>query len=310
MLNQYIKLRLKTIYRLCKAIGFFACAVILTLFVTLVLALSRNPPYMTALLYAAVIITLHFSRPDATFLQTYFPTSFKRLYIVDYLTIAVPFIGILLTSKDFPYIGIILLLTFAIPLIPKKQLPFLPPTMPFLSDGSYVYQRAGRLLLPFYAILLLVAAIGAYIGNNNLVIVVNITTAATFGIMLCLKINRQYIFNYVSASHAIKLKCKHAFANTSIIMMPILVCLLLVSPSWLQMGICLSFYINCSMLFLQLEMLRFICPEQDLSALIAYIVLTCLFVLSAMVPIFTFASLSVTVIMAFRAHSSINKMLC
>ena len=310
MLNLYIKLRLKTICRLCKAIGVFACVIILAVFIVLMVAFTRNPPYQTTLLYAVVVIMLHFSRLDATFLQTHFPATFKRLYIIDYLAIAVPFIFILLITNGILYVGIVLLLIVAVPQIPRINLPFQLPTFPLLSDGSYEYQRAGRLFLPFYALLFLTAAIGAYIANKNLVTVVNIITVAITGILLCLKINRTYIFNYVSASHAIKIKCKHTFVNAAIIMTPMLVCLLLASPSWLQTGICLSFYINSSMFFLQLIMLRFICPEQDLTALLVYIVLLCLFILSAMIPLFTFASLSVAAIMAFRARSSINKMLC
>lgn len=309
MLFLYFYTRFKSLVRLCKELGILACIILSLIFFFFLSIIIKAPEHYTILLFAATGLTWHLSRSDKMFLQTLFGRRHIFIYIAEYLLLSIPFIAIMFSKNSWEGSAVVLVLSFLIPLFPKRYNSLPMPTFPLLLDGSYEYQRMGRMFLPFYLIIFIASTIGVYIYNVNFVFVTNFLIISIIGMFLSIKVNIQYIFNYTDFTHFFRLKCKYAFENTGIIIIPMLLCLFLVNRSWGQLAICISCYINSSLFFLQLELLRFICGSDEIVIFIAYTILFCLFALSTMIPIFTLLSLSIVAVLAYKVRSALKKLL-
>ena len=124
---------------------------------------------------------------------------------------------------------------------------------------------------------------------------------------LCIQVNPQYIFNYKSSIFFLKLKCKHAFVNAGVMLAPMILYLWLVNVSWGQLYLCILSYIVISLFFIQLEFLRFIFGNNDLTIFIAFSILLCLLTVSIMLPIFSLLSLLLTILFSYKVLLFLKK---
>ncbi len=309
MLILYLRLRLKALLRLCKALKAFAPLIVLLAILIGGIVLGNAPKYYITAIYGISILSWHLSRKDRTFLQTCFQRKYVGIYLLDYALRSIPFITFFLIEKAIKETVILLLLSILIAFVPKRSLPILLPAFPFLQKGSYIYQRMGRIILPFYILILVASIIGTYIHNENLVLVTNFIIISGIGMFLYQPIHTPYVFNYISAGHLLKMKCKQAFWNAGIILAPLILCLLLVNLSWSRLETCAACYINGALFFLQTDLLRFICKNDQIVFTMAYIVLSVIAVLSIIILPFTFLSLVITLVLAFYVQSSLKKYL-
>ncbi|PXX23371.1 hypothetical protein EJ73_00720 [Hoylesella shahii DSM 15611 = JCM 12083] len=307
MIKLYLQFRLKSLLRLCKEVGIFACTILLFIIFILIGITTNAPRYYTVLLFGAMVLSWHFSRSDTIFLNTLFGKKYIYIYHVEYFILSVPFIFILLSKSSWIGIIAVLLLSTIVPFLVRKTFSFPLPTFPFLIEGSYKYQRLGRMLLPFYIIILVISSIAVYVHNINLVFITTLITTATIGMSLCIQVNPQYIFNYKSSIFFLKLKCKHAFVNAGVMLAPMILYLWLVNVSWGQLYLCILSYIVISLFFIQLEFLRFIFGNNDLTIFIAFSILLCLLTVSIMLPIFSLLSLLLTILFSYKVLLFLKK---
>ena len=185
------------------------------------------------------------------------------------------------------------------------------PTFPCLASGSYEYHRTGRLTMPLFLPLMAGGAIGAYIGNRNLVVAVCVIAASVISMLLMREWHVEYLFNYKSASRFLKLKLLFALRNACVIFLPIIICLILVDLSLPQLLLGALYYLGASLLLFQVEMLCFVSggtnSGNDIISVIVYMVLNAIFCVSLIVPQAMPFSMIVSGVMAYYAYSEIKK---
>lgn len=303
MLKQYLLLRLRSGCRLLGSLGFIGGLCALLLLGTLILFMGNAPAYYWVLLYISLELTWHLCRRDTSFLKILFGKRYRLLYLCDYVVLTLPFIGILVYQKAWLCLPVILLLSLLVPLIPRWKIGLKLITFPFLSKGSYEYSLAGRLFLPFWLALIVASVIGVSIDNSNLVLVTLMLVTTVMGILIAQPVHITYLFNYCCFRDFILMKTVHAFHNAGIIISPFLLMQFISVPSLSQIGVTVVAGLACSLYFLQVQLLRFLCGNNGLMQMFIYIVLSALTCVAVIVPVAAIISLVVTLAMIFFTHS-------
>ena len=124
-------------------------------------------------------------------------------------------------------------------------------------------------------------AIGAYIGNRNLVVVVSMIATSVISLLLMRELYVEYLFYYKSALRFLKLKLLFALKNAFVIFLPFILCLILVDFNLPQLFFGASYYLSASLLLFQVEMLCFVSggtnSGNDIISMLAYMVLIAIF---------------------------------
>lgn len=214
----------------------------------IVLGLDSAPVYYGVLLYIFLLLACHSKRGDSAFLYSVFGVKHtKMLFVVEYTLLSIPFLCLFLHRDEFWAMAIVPLSLVSICFVPCGGFSLRLPTFPCLSSGSYEYHRGGRLALPLLVPLLVGGAIGAYIGNRNLVIVVCMIAASVISMLLMRELHVEYLFHYKSASRYLKLKYLFALRNAFVIFLPFILCLILVDFSLPQLFLGALYYIGASL---------------------------------------------------------------
>lgn len=313
-LRLYYELKAKRMWRMLKELGFLAVPAILLFGVlgyATVWELASVPIYDSVLLYVFLLMARHLMRDDSAFLYaTFGKRHTKLLYLAEYTLLMMPFQCLFLYRNALWAIAIGVL-SLAIACMPCSSFSLRLPTFPCLAYGSYEYHRGGRLTIPVLVLLAAVGAIGAYIGNCNLVTAVGLIAGSVFSFLLMREWYAEYLFNYKSAFRFIQLKLLFALRNACIVFLPFIVCLILVdvSPSALVLGA--TYYLSASLLLFQVEMLCLVIGGtnggNDMMSMMAYIFLNAVFYVSLMVTMVLLLSLIVSSVLAYFAYSEIKK---
>ena len=315
VLKLYFGLRAKCLWRMMKELGLMAIpALLLFLFLgTLVVwELVSAPAYYSVLFYVFLLLICHFMRGDTAFLYSVFGVKrTKMLFSVEYLLLSIPFLCFFFHRDELWTVAIVLLPLGLVSFVPCGGFSLRLPTFPCLASGSYEYHRGGRLAMPLFLPLMAVGAIGAYIGNRNLVFAVSIIAASVISMMLMREWQVEYLFNYKSALRFLKLKLLFALRNACIIFLPFILCLILVDFSLPQLFFGASYYLSASLLLFQVEMLcsvsGVINSGNDIISMLAFMVLNAIFYVSVIVPQALPFSILVSGVLAYYAYSEIKK---
>ncbi|MCR4765105.1 MAG: hypothetical protein K5856_02890 [Bacteroidaceae bacterium] len=277
-----------------------------------VLRLVAAPVYFSVLLYVFLLLAYHFNRGDSTFLYSIFGVRHtKMLFLVEYALLSIPFLCLFFYRYEFWAVAIVLLSLVSICFVPHGGLSLRLPTFPFLASGSYEYHRDGRLAIPLFIPLMVAAAMGAYIGNRNLVVTVSMIAASLFSLLLMREWHVEYLFNYKSAARVLQLKLLFALRNVCVVFLPFILCIILVDGSLHQLFMGASYYVGVSLLLFQVEMLFFVNGAthggNDILSAIAFMVLNAIFYVSLFVPPILFFSIIVAGGLAYYANSVIKK---
>ena len=310
VLKLYFVLRAKRLWRIIRELGLVAIpAILLILFLgtQMVLGLVTAPIYYSVLFYILLVLACHFMRGDTTFLYSLFGVKQTRiLFSVEYLLLSVPFLCFFLLREAIWAIAIVLLPLLMVYAVPRGGISLRLPTFPHLASGSYEYQRAGRLFMPLFLLLMVAGVIGAYIGNRNLVNAVSLITASIMSTLLMREWHVEYLFHYKSASRFLQLKLLFALRNACIIFLPFIVCLLLVDFS-----VGALYYLGTILLLFQVEMLCLLSGRanggNDIISAFAFMVLNAIFYASLIVPQLMLFSAIISGVLAYYAYSAIKK---
>ena len=308
LLKIYFSMRLRCVWRTCKSLGVFVTVFMLLALLIISIIIKYTPTNYIAFLYLVLTISWHINRKDYAFLLSLSTRKHVRvLFLMEYSLYAFPFICLLLARERW-WVGIVLLPFAAIiPFIPRKNANFSLPTFPLLAQGSFEYQRAGRMILPLFILLLTVGSIGVYVNNYQLVRVVSIATVAITGMFLCIDTNAYYMFNYKSVNRYLKLRVIFAIRNSLVMLFPFSLCLFAAKPAYSQIFLCIFYLMNASLLFFQLEMARIKCNNNELMYLFAFCGLFFMFIATLFIPITTIASGIVAGILAIWIYSNLKK---
>lgn len=310
ILKLYFTLRVKRLWRMIKELGFVAIpATLLLLFLSayMISGLIASPIYYSVALYTLLLPGLHFVRGDAAFLYALFGVKQTQLlFTIEYALLSIPFLCFFLFRGELWATAILLLPLPMVYAIPSGGFSLRLPTFPCLTSGSYEYHRAGRLSIPLFLLLMAGGAIGAYIGNRNLVVVVSLIAATVMSMLLMREWHVEYLFHYKSALRFLWLKLLFALRNTCIIFLPFMVCLLLVDSRFGAL-----YYLGASLLLFQVEMLCLLSGRanggNDIISAFAFMVLNAIFFASLIVPLVMPFSIVTSVVLAYYAYSAIKK---
>ena len=315
VLKLYFGLRAKCLWRMIKELGLMVIPALLLfslLGTLMVLGLVYAPIYYSVLFYSFLLLACHFMRGDSTFLYSVFGVKrTKMLFSVEYMLLSFPFLCFFLHRDELWAVAIVLLPFMIAWYVPCRGFSLRLPTFPCLASGSYEYHRTGRLTMPLFLPLMAGGAIGAYIGNRNLVVAVCVIAASVISMLLMREWHVEYLFNYKSASRFLKLKLLFALRNACVIFLPIIICLILVDLSLPQLLLGALYYLGASLLLFQVEMLCFVSggtnSGNDIISVIVYMVLNAIFCVSLIVPQAMPFSMIVSGVMAYYAYSEIKK---
>ena len=315
VLKLYFGLRAKCLWRMIKELGIMAIpTLLLFLFLgtLMVLRLGSAPVYYSVLLYVFLLLACHFMRDDSIFLYSVFGMKHtKMLFSVEYALLSIPFLCFILQRHEFWAIVVVLLSLLLACFVPCGGFSLRLPTFPCLASGSYEYHRGGRLAMPLFLPLMIGGAIGAYIGNRNLVVAVSMMAASVFSMLLMREWHVEYLFHYKSAARFLELKLLFALRNACVIFLPFILCLILVDYDLSQLFLGASYYLAASLLLFQVEMLCFVSGGtnggNDIISMLAFMVLNAIFYVSMIVPQAMPFSMIVSGVLAYHAYSVIKK---
>ena len=313
VLKLYFGLRAKCLWRMMKELRLMVIpALLLLLFVgtLIVIKLISAPIYFSILLYVSLLLACHSMRGDSAFLYSIFGVGHtKMLFLVEYMLLSIPFICFFLQRDELWAVAIVPVTLVLVCLVPCDGLSFRLPTFPCLASGSYEYHRGGRLAMPLFLPLIAGAAIGAYIGNRNLVVGVSMIAASVISMFLMREWHVEYLFNYKSAWRFLKLKLLFALRNTCVIFLPFILCLIYVDFNSPQLF--LAYYLSASLLLFQVEMLCFVNGGTNggngIISLFVYLFLNAMFYVSLIVPQVLLFSMIVSGGLAYYAYSVMKK---
>ena len=278
VLKLYFGLKAKRLWRMLKDLGVMAAPALflfLLMGILTVTGLVSAPIYYSVSLYVFLLLANHFTRGDSAFL---FSVSLSSVLVS---------------------------------IIPCGGYSLRLPTFPFLASGSYEYHRAGRLTMLLLLPLMAGGAIGVYVGNRNLVVVVCMITVSVFSMLLMREWHVEYLFNYRSAARFLKLKLLYALRNVCVIFLPFIVCLIIVDSCLPQLLLAASYYLCASLLLFQVEMLCVVSggtnSGDDILQVIAFMVLNAIFFVSLIVPQAMPFSIIASGVLAFQAYSIVRK---
>jgi len=289
-------------------------ALLLFLFVgtLIIIKLVSAPIYYSVLLYIVLLLACHSVRGDSAFLYSTFGTGHtKMLFSVEYMLLSIPFICFFLYRDELWPVTVVLLSLMLVCLIPCGGFSLRLPTFPCLASGSYEYHRAGRLAMPLFLPLMAGGAIGAYIGNRNLVVAVCMIAASVISLLLMREWHVEYLFNYKSALRFLKLKLLFALKNAFVIFLPFILCLIFVDLNSPQLFLGASYYLSASLLLFQVEMLCLVSGGSnggnDIISSLVYVFLNAIFYVSLIVPQAMLFSIIISGVLAYYAYSVIKK---
>lgn len=315
VLKLYFGLKAKRLWRMLRDLGVMAAPALflfLLMGILTVTGLVSAPIYYSVSLYVFLLLAYHFTRGDSAFLFSVFGKRYtKMLFVVEYMLLSIPFICFFLYRGEHWAAGLALFSPVFVSVIPCGGFSLRLPTFPCLTSGSCEYHRGARLALPLFLPLMAGGAIGAYIGNRNLVIAVCMIAASVFSMMLMREYHVEYLFNYKSALRFLKLKFLFALRNACIIFLPFILCLILVDFSLPQLFRGATYYLCASLLLFQVEMLCLISGGtnggNDIISVLVYMVLNAIFYASLIVPQTMPISMIVSGVLAYYAYSEIKK---
>ena len=305
MLRIYYQLRLRMAYRICRDLG----VVTLLLLVFLCLAvygLCCIDAKYRLMAFVVIAFLMLQARGDRMFLESQFGKRYKWLLVSDTLIVALPFVVLAIINSDWLFLPIIIGSAFALPFLPRYSSGFSIPSFLLFPKGSYEFQKGMRFFLVPYGILLAISVIGMIYGNIRIAEVA--TGLVCFIMVLCLTlpIDRNWILNWSSASHFVKVKSIQIAVCSLVALLPFLVLLFVGGVSWMAV---ISVYFAATIWLIEMEMLRFTVGDNSFLMLLATAVLGFIAYFSVGIPYVFILSVMVLAWIVFSGYSYISNVI-
>ena len=305
MLRIYYQLRLRMAYRICRDLG----VVTLLLLVFLCLAvygLCCIDAKYRLMAFVVIAFLMLQARGDRMFLESQFGKRYKWLLVSDTLIVALPFVVLAIINSDWLFLPIIIGSAFALPFLPRYSSGFSIPSFLLFPKGSYEFQKGMRFFLVPYGILLAISVIGMIYGNIRIAEVA--TGLVCFIMVLCLTlpIDRNWILNWSSASHFVKVKSIQIAVCSLVALLPFLVLLFVGGVSWMAV---ISVYFAATIWLIEMEMLRFTIGDNSFLMLLVLVVLGFIAYFSVGIPYVFILSVMVLAWIVFGGYSYVSNVI-
>ena len=302
MLRIYYSLILKMAGRICRELG--VVVVLLLAFVCLMLYGLRclEARYQVAV-FALIALGVVQARGDRAFLRTMFGKRYKWLLVSDTLLLALPFVVLMVVSGNWLMSVACLLIGVGIPFLPKYSSGFSIPSCRLFPKGSYEFQKGMRSFLVPYSILLAVSVIGMIYDNIRIAEVATGLVCMIMVLCLTLPPDRNWMLNWRSASHFVKVKSMQIAVCSLVVLLPFLVLLLVGGVSWTGV---VSVYFAAVILLIEIEMLRFTIGDNIILMAFAMLVLGFIAYLCIGIPYMFIPSVAILAWIMFKGYSYIS----
>lgn len=291
------------LFRTLKKLGLFSVVLSLFLFVCGYI-LTLVPYAWTIGLYMLVVVAYHFNRQDITLLSVLYGKKYKLLLYVQYVFIALPFIGISLSQGSF---------THALPFTMVSLVAFLPNKLscrylshPFLTKGNYEFIGCFRKAWLVYLLQIILALIGVFVNNNNLVFV-----SMGFNILVIMgyhnvEFHREYFLNYSSTRQFFKFKLLAILRDYGLLQVPFLVIYMISSK---DLVLSLLVYILGCLLVMQALLLRVLVSPNILMQICGESVLVLIAIITGLYPVIMPLEIMVSMALYSLSYMKIKSMI-
>ena len=305
MLKLYYSIILKMAGRICRKIG-VVMLLILAFLCLLCVGLHYSGANYRLMTFVVVVFAMLQTRGDRMFLESQFGKKYKRLLLSDTLLLAVPFVVLAIINSDWLYLPIIIGLSIVFPFLPKYSSGFSIPGCRLFPKGNYEFQKGMRTYLIPYSILLAVSVIGMIYDNIRIAEVATGLVCMIMVLCLTLPPDRNWMLNWRSASHFVKVKSMQIAVCSFVVLLPFLVLLLVGGVSWTDV---VSVYFAAVILLIEIEMLRFTIGDNIILMAFAMLVLGFIAYFSVGIPYVFILSVMVLAWIVFSGYSYISNVI-
>ena len=303
MLKLYFSLKLKIIFRIFKAMGIVPSLITFVVFAALLFYMSGVPAHFILIVYMVFVLSVQQTRKDKTLLQNLFGIKYRFLLIAENLLLGTPFYFVLFLQKSYLQMLLIVVMAIFLPFIPSCNTDFRLPSHPLMQKGSMEYKRSMRLYGAFYLIFIAASFIGICYGNIRITKVAMWLNGIILGFMLLMPVPPTYLYHYASLGHLIKNKAFLTFYNNLILISPFLLLYICYQPSWLHLCNCFVAYFSTSLLLLQVNLLRFLFPSDNILEGFIYFAFVGVCLLTIAFPLLLLLSLAITLFLVCKDYS-------
>lgn len=294
------KLQWLILFRTLKTLGLFSVVLMLLLFVCGYF-MTLVPFLWTLGLYMLVVVAYHLNRRDVDLLSVLYGKRYKHLLFVQYLVIALPFVGVSLSQGSF-------FQSLSFPVV--SLVAFLPNKVschyfshPFLTKGNYELISGFRKTCFVYFLQIILALIGGFVNNNNLVFVSMASNILLIMSYYNLEFHREYFLNYYSTKHFFKFKLYALLKDYAMLQAPFFV---IYGISSKDLVVSSLVYILGCFLVTQALLLRVLFSPNILMQFCIECVLIVLAIVTGLYPVFLFLEIIVSLALYSLSYMKIK----
>jgi hypothetical protein len=254
---------------------------------------------------AFVVIALMMlqARGDRMFLESQFGKRYRWLLVSDTLIVALPFVILAIINSDWLSLPIIIGMAIVFPFLPKYSSGFTIPSFPLFQKGNYEFQKFYRWHAIPWIVLLTLSVTGLIYGNIRIVEVATGLVCLELMSALNLPPDKNWMLNYRSALHFLKIKTEQIAVGCGMLLLPFLVLLLVGGISWMSV-VCV--YLAETILLMEVEMLRFTMADNQLMMIFVLVPLVFVAYFSIGIPYIFILSVMILAWIMFKGYSYIS----
>jgi|LAHS01.1.fsa_nt_gb hypothetical protein len=223
------------------------------------------------------VIWVHCVRKDKDFLQNAAQHHTAKLYQIDYLTIAFPFVLLAIWQKHWGIMTGEIITALSVAHIPAIRLSLHMAYPSLFVRGSMAYERIGRQLGIFALLLWLAAVVGVVVRNERMVHVASLFYGyALLPIVYMDDIHRLYMLQYKDVKTFVTIHIRQIVVNTALCLTPFGAVYLVSSCQWVSVGQAVVVYVATVQLLSHMLLLHIITHNNHVLMAIGFIILAAL----------------------------------
>jgi len=302
MLKVYYSLRLKMAYRICRDLG-VVTLLLLSFLCLVVYGLCCIDAKYRLMAFVVIALMMLQARGDRMFLESQFGKRYRWLLVSDTLIVALPFVILAIINSDWLSLPIIIGMAIVFPFLPKYSSGFTIPSFPLFQKGNYEFQKFYRWHAIPWIVLLTLSVTGLIYGNIRIVEVATGLVCLELMSALNLPPDKNWMLNYRSALHFLKIKTEQIAVGCGMLLLPFLVLLLVGGISWMSV-VCV--YLAETILLMEVEMLRFTMADNQLMMIFVLVPLVFVAYFSIGIPYIFILSVMILAWIMFKGYSYIS----
>ena len=289
-------------YRICRDLG-VVTLLLLSFLCLAVYGLCCIDAKYRLLAFVVIAFLMLQARGDRMFLESQFGKRYRWLLVSDTLLLALPFIVFAIINSNWLFLPIIIGSAFALPFLPRYNSGLTIPGFPLFPKGNYEFQKFYRWGTIPWIVLLALSVTGLIYGNIRIVEVA--TGLVCFELMtaLILPPDKNWMLNYRSALHFLRIKTEQIAVGTGVLLVPFLVLMLVGGVSWVSV---VSVYLAETILLIEVEMLRFTMADNQLMMIFVLVPLVFVAYFSIGIPYVFILSVMLLAWIMFKGYSYIS----